>query len=361
MAKRTPLYDTHVRLKGQIVEFAGYDLPIQYDGHGLMAEHNATRNNAGLFDVSHMGEIILSGKGSRASVNNLVTTEIGNLTDGEVKYSLMLNDKGTIIDDLLVYCINDEKWLLVVNACNCDKDYQWISTHLLKDTKCENISERVGQVAIQGPKAVEIMLKLIGTNNIPHKYYTFVINNSLGFKALISRTGYTGEDGFEIYADANEIVGLYDRIMQAGQKYGIVPAGLGCRDTLRFEACLPLYGHELSEDYYGHEVTLGMFVKMDKEKFIGKNALANTPAKFKRKAVKLIDRGIARENCLVYDANGNQIGIVTTGTYSPTLNHAIAMVRINKDYELDELFIDVRGRKLRSEIVKMPFYKRSGV
>lgn len=359
MAKRTPLYDTHVRLQGKIVEFAGYDLPIQYEGLGLMVEHNATRNNAGLFDVSHMGEIVLSGKGSRASVNNLVTTEIGQLTDGQIKYSLMLNEKGTIIDDLLVYCINDDKWLLVVNASNCAKDFEWIRTHLLADTIAENISEKVGQIALQGPKAIDIILKLIGENDIPNKYYTFVINNSLGVKALISRTGYTGEDGFEIYTSTNDIVQIYDRILEAGKEFGLVPAGLGARDTLRFEACLPLYGHELSEEYFGHEVSLGIFVKMDKLNFIGKSALMNTPALFKRKGVKLIDKGIARENCPVYDAAGNQIGIVTTGTYSPTLNYSIAMVRINKDYEENTMYIDVRGRKLLAEVVKMPFYKRN--
>ena len=204
------------------------------------------------------------------------------------------------------------------------------------------------------------MRKILPESEIPEKYYTFKVSDRVtDGRCIVSRTGYTGEDGFEIYCPAEKTPEIFEKILDAGKEYGILPCGLGARDTLRFEACMPLYGHELNEDYLGHEVGLGFALKMGKPDFIGKKALEERPAQFKRKGVKLIDKGIAREGCEVFAASdGRKIGVVTTGTYSPTFQHALAMVRIEKSYEEPEVVIDVRGKKLRAEVVKMPFYKR---
>lgn len=355
MAKRTPLFDDHVRLGGKIVEFAGYDLPVQYEA-GLIAEHNAVRKAAGLFDVSHMGEIELKGKGAAASVQNLITNDISDMVDGQVKYSLMLNERGGQVDDLLVYRISGEHFLLVVNASNTDKDAEWIRTHLAPQTEFANTSDNVGQIALQGPNSEKILRKL--TEDIPEKYYTFIHKAKIkNITAIISRTGYTGEDGFEIYCDGKDVSKLFNLVLEAGKEDGLLPCGLGCRDTLRFEACLPLYGHELSGDYLATEVGFNFFIKMNKENFIGKKSLEENLPKWKRKGFKLTGKGIAREGCKVF-CDGKEIGFVTSGTHSPTLGYAVAMTRIHKDFEGDKVIIDVRGRLIEAEAVKMPFYKR---
>ena len=353
--KKTPLYENHVNHGGKIVEFAGYLLPVQYEA-GIIAEHNAVRNNVGMFDVSHMGEFIIEGKDAMKCVNNLVSNDIAPMTDGHVRYTLMLNENGGVVDDLLVYRMSETKFLLVVNASNCDKDAEWVESHMIGECVFRNIADKVGQVALQGPNSQKVLEKL--TKDIPEKYYTFVTGKIAGKDALISQTGYTGEFGFEIYTKAEDISDVFEAIVEAGKEFELQLCGLGCRDTLRFEACLPLYGHELNEDYRANELALGMFVKMDKENFIGKQALLDNAPKFKRKGVKLIDKGIAREHCVVYDGD-REIGFVTTGTKSPTLGCAIAMVRIAKDFEGETVDIDVRGKRLKAEIVKMPFYKRT--
>lgn len=359
MAKRTPLYQNHLNHGGKVVEFGGFELPVQY-GAGLIAEHNAVRNAAGLFDVSHMGEFLLEGKSAFDTIQRLMSNDMTGLCDGQIRYTMMLNERGGEVDDLLVYRLSEEKYLLVVNAGNCDKDAAWVSNRLLDGTRFENLSEKTGQVALQGPKSEEILRKILPESEIPEKYYTFKVSDRVtDGRCIVSRTGYTGEDGFEIYCPAERTPEIFEKIFDAGKEYGILPCGLGARDTLRFEACMPLYGHELNEDYLGHEVGLGFALKMGKPDFIGKRALEERPAQFKRKGVKLIDKGIAREGCEVFAASdGRKIGVVTTGTYSPTFQHALAMVRIEKSYEEPEVVIDVRGKKLRAEVVKMPFYKR---
>lgn len=359
MAKRTPLYQNHLNHGGKVVEFGGFELPVQY-GAGLIAEHNAVRNAAGLFDVSHMGEFLLEGKSAFDTIQRLMSNDMTGLCDGQIRYTMMLNERGGEVDDLLVYRLSEEKYLLVVNAGNCDKDAAWVSNRLLDGTRFENLSEKTGQVALQGPKSEEILRKILPESEIPEKYYTFKVSDRVtDGRCIVSRTGYTGEDGFEIYCPAERTPEIFEKILDAGKEYGILPCGLGARDTLRFEACMPLYGHELNEDYLGHEVGLGFALKMGKPDFIGKRALEERPAQFKHKGVKLIDKGIAREGCEVFAASdGRKIGVVTTGTYSPTFQHALAMVRIEKSYEEPEVVIDVRGKKLRAEVVKMPFYKR---
>lgn len=358
MAKRTPLYENHIAHGGKIVEFGGFELPIQYPT-GLITEHMAVRTACGLFDVSHMGEFEIKGEGATEAIQLLMTNDISDMFDGQVRYTMMLNEKGGQVDDLLIYRFNENHYYLVVNAGNCEKDAKWVESHMLPNATFKNLSDSFGQVALQGPLAEKIMLKLVSADALPEKYYTFVQNNALmGINCIISRTGYTGEDGFEIYAPSERIGEIFEKLLEVGAEDGLIPCGLGARDTLRFEACMPLYGHELGEDFLATEVGLNVFIKMNKPNFIGKQALIDNPAMFKRKGVELLDKGIAREGSDVYDANGNLIGKVTTGTMSPYFKKAIAMVRIPKSNVDEELFIDVRGKKLRAKVVKMPFYKR---
>lgn len=355
MIKKTPLYENHVAHGGKIVEFAGYYLPVQYE-KGIIAEHNAVRTNVGMFDVSHMGEFLIEGKDAGACVYNLVSADTSTLEDGHIKYTLMLNDRGGVVDDLLVYRMSEVKYLLVVNASNCEKDAAWVSSHMTGECTFRNISDNVGQIAVQGRNARKVMEKI--ADRLPDKFYTFVEGKVNGKNALISWTGYTGEDGFEVYTSSEDISDVFESVFEAGKEFNLMCCGLGCRDTLRFEACLPLYGHELADDYKANELALGMFVKMDKTNFIGKKALEENVPKMKRKGVKLIDKGIAREGCKVYDGD-REIGFVTTGTMSPTLGCALAMVRIEKAFDGEIVEIDVRGRKLKAEVVKMPFYKKN--
>ena len=357
MAKRTPLYDMHVKYGGQIVDFAGYELPVQYEGLGVIKEHIAVRTQAGLFDVSHMGELVISGENAEAAVNNLITNEVRTMYDGQVKYSLMPNDKGGIVDDVLVYKVSGTCFLLVVNASNVEKDANWVSSRLPEGVSFANISDSVSQLALQGPNSAAIIRKLASEESIPTKYYTF--NKDVvvaGKHCLVSRTGYTGEFGYEIYCANEDACYLYEALMEAGKEEGLVPAGLGARDTLRFEAAMPLYGHELGEDIYANETGLGFCIKMAKENFVGKAALEAHAPEYERVGAKLIDRGIARENCPVY-LGDEQVGYVTSGTHSPTLGYPVAMLRIKKGIE-GQLTVDVRGRRLKIERVPLPFYSR---
>lgn len=358
MAKRTALYDNHVAHGGKIVEFAGYELPVQYTA-GLMTEHNAVRNKVGLFDVSHMGEIIVKGKNAEEALNAIVTNDIRGMYDGQVRYSVLPNEHGGAIDDILVYRIDGQCFLIVVNASNLDKDAAWISSHLPKDVHFENISSSVSQVALQGPLAETVLKKVVSEEAIPKKYYSFTKEaNVQGMKCLISRTGYTGEKGYELYCANADAPALFELLLKEGQEEGILPCGLGARDTLRLEAAMPLYGHELGEDIPINEVDLGFAIKMGKDDFIGKKALeAHTP-EYARVGAKVVDRGIAREHTPIY-CGDEVVGMVTSGTHAPYLGYPIAMLRIKKEFVDKPLEADVRGRKLKLEIVPLPFYKKS--
>lgn len=357
MTKKTPLFDAHNKLGGKVVEFAGYYLPIQYSA-GIIAEHNAVRTNVGMFDVSHMGEFEIVGDNACAFLNYLLTNEFDTLQDGYCRYSPMLNDNGGFVDDLIVYRFSADKYWLIVNAGNKEKDAKWISSNLTDGVTFTDKSEEYGQIALQGPNSQKVLEKL--TDKIPEENYSFLDGVEIdGVNCVVSRTGYTGEDGFEIYAPAEKTEQIFYKIIEVGKEFNLQLCGLGCRDTLRFEAGMPLYGHELAEDFIASEVGLGFFIKTDKPDFIGKTALAMTPAKYRRRGIKLIDRGIAREHCEIFDQEGNCIGVVTTGTMSPTLGYAIGMVRILKSYTEPFCYVDVRGRKLKAEFVKTPFYKKS--
>ena len=357
MSKKTPLYECHVRLGGQMVDFAGFELPVQYENYGVIAEHTAVREKAGLFDVSHMGEVIVKGRDAEKALNYLLTNDIRGMYDGQVRYSLLPNEKGGAVDDVLIYRIDAQTFLVVVNAGNAAKDADWIRSRLQGEAVMTDISAEVAQIALQGPAAKQIMLKLVAEDMLPQKYYSFLRHIKVaGVECLISRTGYTGEFGYELYCAAGEGAKLYDAVLQAGGEYGLLPAGLGARDTLRLEAAMPLYGHELGEDIPVDEVGLGFAIKV-KEEGIAKAALAaHTPAYVRVGAVP-VGRGIPREGCKVF-AGGEEAGYVTSGTHSPSLKTPIAMLRIKKEFAGSPLEADVRGKRIELKLVELPFYKK---
>jgi len=355
MEKKTPLYDLHVELKGNIVPFAGYLLPVNYPD-GILFEHRLVRNKAGLFDVSHMGELILEGPDALANLQYLVTNDYRNLEIGSVRYGVLVKEDGTTVDDLLVYKMQDQKYFIVVNASNTDKDDAWIRDHLFGDVTLKNVSDSIGEIALQGPLAKEILAKICV--DLPEKYYTFKDHVDVaGIQCLVSSTGYTGEAGYELYCKAEETQKLFKAVLEAGKEEGLQACGLGCRDTLRMEAAMPLYGHELSDEITPVESSLKSFVKLDKEKFIAQEALSQAP-KRKRIGLELIDRGIAREHTPVL-VDGKEVGFVTSGTMSPTLGKAIAMAIVDIDSVDAPIFqLDVRGRILAAKRTPLPFYKR---
>lgn len=362
--KKTPLYDVHVAAGGRIVEFGGWLLPVQYKA-GIIAEHKAVRTAAGLFDVSHMGEIWAEGPEALAFLQQLLTNDFTDLTTGQTRYSPMCYLDGGTVDDLLVYKFAQDRYLIVVNAANIEKDWEWMQkTAAAFKVKLTNASAATAQVALQGPKALEILQKLTTAPAAGLGYYHFLPEGEVaGIKCIISRTGYTGEDGFEIYCDADKAVALWTAIMAAGKDEGLLPTGLGCRDTLRFECCMPLYGHELSEKITPLMAGLGMFVKLDKKAFNGHDPLAAQKAKGlpqRVMGIELIGRGVARHDFPV-KAEGKVIGYVTTGSPAPTLGKNMALALIDTAYAKigNKVAIDIRGKDVEAVIVKKPFYKRA--
>lgn len=357
MIKKTPLYQTHLKYGGDMVEFAGYYLPIRYEGLGVIAEHHAVRKAAGLFDVSHMGELIISGERAEEALNFLLTNDISGMYDGQIRYSVVANENGGAIDDVLVYRKNSQEFMLVVNASNTEKDINWIKARLPKDVGFKDITDEVALLAIQGPKSKDIMLSLAKEEELPQKFYTFKDNVSIkDINCMVSRTGYTGEFGYEIYCRPDDSEKLYEYLMQAGKKHGLTPAGLGARDTLRLEAGMPLYGHELGEDIPLSEVDLGFAIKLNKEDFIGKSAIENHTPLYKRVGA-IVTRGIAREGDKVFSGE-EEVGVVTSGTHSPTLGKGIAVLRLKAGFVDQPLEAVVRSRRLKLELTPLPFYKK---
>lgn len=359
MELKTPLYDAHVRYGGRIVPFAGYLLPVQYEG--VIAEHLAVRQKVGLFDVSHMGEITMKGKGALASLNHLLTNDFTKMPVGKVRYSIMCYEDGGVVDDLLVYKFGEEDYYIVVNASNRHKDFEHMKKNILEDTQIEDISDSVAQVALQGPQAYNVIRKLMKEEDIPMKYYTAKRDvNIAGMNCLISYTGYTGEAGYEIYTANENVEKLWDLLIEAGKEFGLVPCGLGARDTLRLEAGMPLYGHEMDETISPLETGLDFGVKMNKEEFIGKKGIEERgEPKICRVGLAIVDKGVLREHQDVY-VGDEKIGHTTSGTFSPLFKTSIAMALIDKKYSaLDTIVeVDVRGRRLRAKVVELPFYKR---
>lgn len=361
--KRTPLFEVYKEYGGKTVDFGGWELPVQFSK--IKDEHEAVRTQAGLFDVSHMGEIVVTGPDSLKYLQKMMTNDVSKLKNGGAQYTAMCYENGGTVDDLLVYKMEDDHYLLVVNASNIEKDYEWLKQHAEGNVKLENISESTGQLALQGPLAEKVLQKLSSETNLSEiGFFKFKQDVDLnGKKALVSRTGYTGEDGFEIYCKAEDVVALWHEILEAGKEEGVLPCGLGARDTLRFEANLALYGQELTADISPLEAGIGFAVKVNKEEdFIGKEVLKQqreqgVPRKLV--GIEMIDRGIPRHGYPVYK-NDELIGEVTTGTQSPTLQKNIGLALLKKEYsELgSEVEVEIRGKRLKAVVSATPFYKR---
>ena len=360
--KRTPLFASYARYGGKTIDFGGWELPVQFSSIGQ--EHEAVRTKAGLFDVSHMGEVDVKGKNALAYLQRVTTNDVSKLEIGQAQYSVLCYPDGGTVDDLLVYKLADDHYLLVINAGNIEKDVAWLQEHLIEGVTIENISAETAQLAIQGPLAQSILQKLTDTDLAQIGTFRFQQNVLIdGVPALVSRTGYTGEDGFELYFQADKAEQLWDRLLAVGKEDGLLPCGLGARDTLRFEARLPLYGQELSREISPIEAGIGFAVKTDKEvAFIGQEVLKQQKehgAPRKLVGIEMIDRGIPRTHYPVY-AGEERIGEVTTGTQSPTLKKNVGLALIKSEHAAlgTQLEVEIRGKRLRAEVVATPFYKR---
>ena len=358
--KKTPLYEKHLALGGKMTEFGRWLLPVQYTG--ILEEHRRVRDAAGLFDVSHMGEVTVTGPRAGEFVEKLVTNAVRRAENGRCIYSPMCAPDGGVVDDLLVYKRADDRYLIVVNAANTDKDFEWMRAHAAEGAELCNVSGQYAQLAVQGPRAQAILQKLTDTPLEAIRFYRFREGCRVnGAEAIVSRTGYTGEDGFEVYVAPDKAPALWDAILEAGRGEGIVPVGLGARDTLRFEAALPLYGHELSDTTTPLEAGLSKFVKFDKGDFIGRDALLRQSREIPRTLVglEMTDRGIARAGCEVR-LGGRPAGAVTTGTFSPTLRLNIAMALVDSACLSagEPVSVVIRGKELAAKRVELPFYTK---
>lgn len=364
--KRTPLNEAHRRVGGRMVEFGGWDMPVQYPA-GTVNEHLRTRARAGLFDVSHMGEVDVRGPDAIAFVNRLTSNDASKLVDGQAQYTALTTPQGTVIDDLLVYRLAEDHLLLVVNAGTTDKDWEWIhSHHAGENVELRNASAEYCQLALQGPDAISILDQLTETNLAEIKYYHFTRGQVDGIDAIISRTGYTGEDGFEVYAAPEKAEQLWNKILDAGNygtDDGVLPCGLAARNTLRLEAGMALYGHEIDENTTLLEANLGWITKLNKGDFIGREALAKQKeAGIRRKLIgfEVTDRGIARDEQDIL-VNGERVGRATSGSPAPFLKKNIGMGYVPVEFSAagTALEIDVRGRLVGARIVPLPFYRRA--
>ncbi len=359
--KNTPLTDIHISLGAKMAPFAGYQMPISYSG--INDEHHAVRNSVGIFDVSHMGEFILKGEHALDLIQYITSNDASKLTPGKVQYSCLPNDQGGIIDDLLVYRLGEHEWMLVVNASNIDKDWNWILKHNTNGVEMHNISDRTALLAVQGPAAIHVLQPLTSLNlsNIP--YYSFMKGEFAGIKnVLISNTGYTGAGGFEVYFENSDAAYIWNKIIESGADYGIKPAGLGARDTLRLEMGFCLYGNDIDDSTSPIEAGLGWITKFNKA-FISKTLFENQKkdgTNRKLVAFEMIDRGIPRHGYEIVDATGKVIGVVTSGTQSPTLQKAIGMGYVSSaNAQIGaELFIRVRDKDLKALIVRLPFINK---
>ena len=371
--RKTPLNALHRKLGARMVNFGGWDMPVEYPANGgLVAEHKAVRNGVGVFDVSHMGDIrIRSGKtagGALAAVQNLSMNDASKLAIGQAQYSAMLYPQGTFVDDVIVHRLGEDDFLFVINAGTREKDISWVLENS-KGSDCvvEDLSDTYTQLAIQGPRAVDVLRKLTDANLDGIKNYWFTHGTVCGLEnRLIARTGYTGEDGVEIYipGDVATSEQVWNAVMAAGKEFGIVPCGLGARNTLRLEAKMALYGHEISETINVWEAGLDRYCKMEKRKFIGRAALAKASAAgLKRQLVglEMLERGIARDEYKVFDAAGEVVGVVTSGSPSPTLCKNIALAYVPPALAAlgTTLFVEVRTQRVKAQVVPTPFYKRA--
>ncbi|WP_227395165.1 glycine cleavage system aminomethyltransferase GcvT [Jeotgalibacillus aurantiacus] len=360
--KRTPLFPLYSEYGGKVIDFGGWELPVQFSG--IKQEHHAVRTKAGLFDVSHMGEVMVEGPESLNYLQKMMTNDISTLEDDQALYTAMCYENGGTVDDLLVYRYDAETYLLVINASNIDKDVQWLKDHQIEGVTLENISEQTGQLALQGPLAQSILQQLTEEDLAGITFFRFKRDVKIGdYSVLVSRTGYTGEDGFELYCRAEDTPGLWRLLLEKGKESGLEPCGLGARDTLRFEAKLALYGQELSQSISPIEAGIGFAVKTNKETpFIGQEVLKDQKengAPRKLVGIEMIDRGIPRFGYNVF-VGEKEVGFVTTGTQSPTLGKNVGYVLIEKEFaSMDqELTVEIRSKHVKAKVVKSPFYKR---
>jgi aminomethyltransferase len=357
--KRTPLFSLHRELGAKMVDFGGWEMPVQYEG--ILEEHRAVRERVGLFDVSHMGEFELTGPDALPALQSLTPNDVGRLADGRCHYSAFLTERGTFVDDLLVYRRAADSFLVVVNAGNTGKDFQWASAHAKGDLRLEDKSAAYALIAVQGPLAAGLMSRVSEPDPSDLPYYGFRATSLFGAHALVSRTGYTGEDGFEIYLDPQEAEKVFRGLLEAGRPDGAVPCGLGARDTLRLEAKMALYGNDIDDTVTPWEADLGWIVKMKKRDFLGRDALERQKEQgVPRKLVgfEMVDRGIARHGYPAQTPAGE--GVVTSGTHSPTLGRPIGLALVPSGAQTvgTEFEVDIRGRRARARIVETPFYKR---
>ncbi|ALC83994.1 MULTISPECIES: glycine cleavage system aminomethyltransferase GcvT [Bacillus] len=361
--KRTPLFEKYIKYGAKVINFCGWELPVQFSS--ILEEHEAVRKEAGLFDVSHMGEVLVEGKGAESYINHLVTNDVTKLSINQAQYTAMCYPDGGTVDDLVVYKLANEKYLLVINAANIEKDYEWMELHLRGDVTLHNISSDLAQLAIQGPKAEGILQKLTATDLTEIGFFRFAQHTNLNgiTDVLISRTGYTGEDGFELYLAADKAEALWDNLLEVGKEDGLKPCGLGARDTLRFEVRLALYGQELTNEISPLEAGIGFAVKTNKEShFIGKDILtAQKEEGLKRKLVgiEVTGRGIPRHGYKVFSAGEEEIGFITSGTHSPSLKKNLGLAIISAEHAEagTQLKVEIRNKMIDAIVVKAPFYK----
>ncbi len=364
MNRQTPLYGAQKRLGARFIAFGGWELPVSYGD--ILKEHQAVRNGAGLFDVSHMGELMVTGEEALSFVNGLITNDLSPVPDNKALYSPMCYDNGTVVDDIILYKLRPDKILLVVNAGNTEKDEAWIRSRLKGKVSLENVSHGFVQLALQGPRAYHILKRLLPQDAVFPRFFCYTWLELLGMKVLLSRSGYTGEDGFEIYLDLSQPGAdpekLWEGLLSSGEEEGLVPVGLGARDTLRLEAALPLYGHELSEAITPLEAGLARFIKLQKGEFIGKEALEEQNRKGVDKMLfgfLMEDRAIPRNGYQVLH-RGEKVGYVTSGGPLPSLNRngGLFLSHVPDLSPGDRVEIIVRDRAARAEIVRVPFYEK---
>lgn len=360
MAQKTPLYDEHLKLNARMVDFAGWDMPVEYKG--LREEHNNVRNNVGLFDVSHMGEVFVRGENALRTLQWLTTNDVAKLKKGQAQYSILTNPQGGIVDDIFVYCLEENKeYLVCVNASNADKDFEWMTKNN-KGAEITNESSKWSQIAVQGPKAYNLLEKIFPNVSALQRnqceYFTFN-----GVKVLIAATGYTGEAGVEIFVPNEKAAALWSDLIKKGEEFGVQAIGLGARDTLRTEMKFSLYGNEITDHTNPIEAGLGWVVKLEKGDFIGREFVQkmkeNGP---KRKLIgfKMLDRGIPRHDYKLLSLDGEEVGVVTSGTMSPTLDEAVGIGYLREDLAKtgQEFFVEIRGRKTKAHVVPTPFVKK---
>jgi len=358
--KNTPLTNIHISLGAKMAEFAGYNMPISYSG--INDEHQNVRTNVGVFDVSHMGEFIIKGDKALDLIQLVTSNDASKLTPGKAQYSCLPNNTGGIVDDLLVYKIAEKEWMLVVNASNIKKDWDWIAQHNSFGAEMHDISDKTALLAVQGPHALNTLQKLTEVDLTTIPYYSFVKGKFAGIdNVIISNTGYTGAGGFEIYFENSNAEKIWNAVFEAGKEVGIKPAGLGCRDTLRLEMGFCLYGNDIDDTTSPLEGGLGWITKFTKD-FVAKDILvAQKQNGVKRKLVgfEMIDKGISRHGYEIKDSNGNIIGVVTSGTQSPSLQKAIGLGYVPTEYAAEgkEIFVAVRDKNLKAQVAKLPFYK----